>query len=103
MLARRSLHEGGSIFFPAAQFEEKRRKSFVDRRFASASMPRAREMRFFVAGADVDLHVLVANAAENVTAKFVAAEFAAGRVTVEDPDLAAGPSQRRFLQSERFG
>ena len=43
-----------------------------------------REMLFLVAGADVDLHVLVADAANDVTAKLVAAVMSAGGMSVEE-------------------
>src|SRR5205814_1666089 len=72
--------------------------AFPNRRFARASMPRARVVRFLVARADVNLQMLVADAAHDVTSKFVSAEFAAGRMTIEESDFAAGPNQRRFFQ-----
>src|ERR1700730_1393109 len=101
MPARRNLDEGGSIF-PTAQLEEKRRKSFEDRQFARSSMPRAREVRFVVTGSDVDLQMVVTDATHDVTAKLIAAVFAAGGMTIEDSDFATGPNQRRLFQRHRF-
>src|SRR6516162_7281197 len=63
----------------------------------------ARVMRLLVAGANVDLHMLVPDSANDVAAKFIAAEFAAGRMAVENSDLAAGPRQRCFFRGERLG
>src|SRR5437764_52077 len=74
-----------------------------NRAVARGSMARAGEMRFLVAGACGDLHMFVADASYDVTAEFVAAVFAAGRMAVENPDLTAGPTQRSFFHRHRFG
>jgi len=58
-------------------------------------------VKFLIRCADVDLHVLVADAASDVTAKLVAAEFTAG-VPVIETDLAPGPNQRRSFRGQRF-
>ncbi len=41
-------------------------------------------MRFLVTGADVDLHVVVADTAEDVATEFVAVVMTAGRMSVEN-------------------
>src|SRR5438874_8680491 len=84
------------------QLETEVRRVLPNLQFARVSMPRPRKVRFFVAGAGVDLQMLVAYAAGYVAAKFVAAEFAA-RVSIIEANLAAGPNQRGFFHRHRFG
>ena len=65
--------------------------------------PRVREMsvKFLIGCADINLQMLVTDAAHDVTADFVAAK-SAGRMSVEKSNFTAGPGERRFLGRERF-
>ena len=58
-------------------------------------------VEFVVGSADVDLHFVVTNRANDVSAEQVAAKFPAG-VTVHEPNFATGPNQRCLLHRERF-
>ena len=49
-------------------------------------------MRFVVPRADVNLHMIVPDAADNVAAEFVTTEFS-GTVAVQEPNLTSGPIQ----------
>src|SRR5690349_18545629 len=62
---------------------------------------RMREMRLFVARADVYLQMIVADAAHYIRTEFIPAEFSAG-MAVHESDLAASPRQRRFFNGHRF-
>jgi len=64
-------------------------------------MMRSREMGFFVSRADVELQMIVANAAHDVSAECVPAKFSA-LVAVHESDFAAGPGQGCFFESHRF-
>ena len=58
-------------------------------------------VKFLIRRANVDLHVLVADAAHEIGTKKIAAELPAG-VTIHEADFAAGPGERRFFRGERF-
>lgn len=92
-----------SAFTQIIETEDQSDRSIDVRRIHSSSNPAlaraelrsmpTREMLFLVAGANVDLHVLVADAANDITAKLVAAVMSAGGMSVEDSYFAAGPTK----------
>ena len=58
-------------------------------------------MRLFVTRADVDLQMIVADAAHYIRGELVTAEFAT-RMTIHEANFAAGPTERSFLRRHRF-
>src|SRR6476620_7662981 len=81
----------------------KDRRALLNRQFARSSRTPARNaaVKFLLQYADVDLHMLVADAAGDVASELVATEFSR-RVTVHEADLATGPNERRFFDGQRF-
>ena len=83
------------------QFQTKERRASPNRQLARVSRTPARNaaVKFLIRCADVDLHMFVADAASDVAAKFVTAEFAA-RVPIIESDFSAGPNERRFFRGQ---